>query len=537
MSVLPINERPAFPSPPRGLPMEVTIWTGDLVKTLTQIAGEANPRLNDLVRKANEVIHATDFGAKGDGVTDDTAAVQAALDAGLSVYFPPGTYLISDTLVLATGHTLWADSPFAVTIKLKDSTVADLSTESSLMAAIGKTDITVRHLGLDGNKANNDTTNKGGGIAFNNCDRVVVEGCFVTNIPRDGIVVRAPTGNNVDIRLVNNLITNCGAASMTVGGEGIIVVEGEFVVISGNICRGNLLRGIEIEILSTVIKNFFVSNNICDGNARGIGINGAVQGAVVGNIVSDNTEFGIDIRASATARLTVTGNYITNSTDGIFVKTSSFLSLLSNQIDSCGNNIRLETATSIIIDGNLLDLADNDGLEFTAGTNSGIIISDNIVKRSNQSETSKDNINGIGTNITISGNQVQKGGGAGARYGINIGSGSSTVIIKDNDLTAAGATANINDAGTGTRINGNRGFVTEISGTGSVASGATSATVTHGLDITPTAEQITVIGKENPTNDVGNIWVDTITSTQFTVNVRNDPGASNWDFGWRVNEV
>lgn len=40
------------------------------------------------------------FGAKGDGVTDDTAAIQATLntamaDGGSSVYFPPGTYMVS----------------------------------------------------------------------------------------------------------------------------------------------------------------------------------------------------------------------------------------------------------------------------------------------------------------------------------------------------------------------------------------------------------------------------------------------------------
>lgn len=44
----------------------------------------------------------TVYGAAGDGITDDTAAIQRALDAvpaaGGTVYFPPGTYLVSPVL-------------------------------------------------------------------------------------------------------------------------------------------------------------------------------------------------------------------------------------------------------------------------------------------------------------------------------------------------------------------------------------------------------------------------------------------------------
>ncbi len=39
-----------------------------------------------------------DFGAVGDGVTDDTVAIQAAIDSGKSVYFPAGHYKVTATL-------------------------------------------------------------------------------------------------------------------------------------------------------------------------------------------------------------------------------------------------------------------------------------------------------------------------------------------------------------------------------------------------------------------------------------------------------
>lgn len=48
--------------------------------------------------KMREVVSVKDFGAIGDGVTDDTAAIQAAVDAHQHVYFPIGTYLVTSTI-------------------------------------------------------------------------------------------------------------------------------------------------------------------------------------------------------------------------------------------------------------------------------------------------------------------------------------------------------------------------------------------------------------------------------------------------------
>lgn len=59
--------------------------------------------------KLREQVSVRDFGAAGDGVADDTAAIQAAINsmtAGGVLHFPPGTYLISDTLHVPRGMTL-----------------------------------------------------------------------------------------------------------------------------------------------------------------------------------------------------------------------------------------------------------------------------------------------------------------------------------------------------------------------------------------------------------------------------------------------
>ena len=48
--------------------------------------------------KLNESVSVKDFGAVGDGVTDDTAAIQAALDADTGVILPEGSYLVTSSL-------------------------------------------------------------------------------------------------------------------------------------------------------------------------------------------------------------------------------------------------------------------------------------------------------------------------------------------------------------------------------------------------------------------------------------------------------
>lgn len=45
------------------------------------------------------------YGAKGDGVTDDYVAIQAMLDAGGDIYFPEGTYRVSNALHVTKSHT------------------------------------------------------------------------------------------------------------------------------------------------------------------------------------------------------------------------------------------------------------------------------------------------------------------------------------------------------------------------------------------------------------------------------------------------
>lgn len=56
--------------------------------------------------KLRQTVSVMDFGATGNGTTDDSAAIQAALNTGFSVYIPQGTYLINASMQLKTTNQM-----------------------------------------------------------------------------------------------------------------------------------------------------------------------------------------------------------------------------------------------------------------------------------------------------------------------------------------------------------------------------------------------------------------------------------------------
>ena len=90
---------------------------------------------------ADYVLNVKDYGAKGDGTTDDTAAIQAAIDKAVSslamaVYIPAGTYIITTPLVVQT----YSDSDASVDgVKWWEGRAPALIGENKSTAIIKKT--------------------------------------------------------------------------------------------------------------------------------------------------------------------------------------------------------------------------------------------------------------------------------------------------------------------------------------------------------------------------------------------------------------
>mgnify|MGYP001060654449 CR=1 FL=1 len=88
--------------------------------TVVRALNEVNQKTLDVIKKVNNLnfINIKDYGAKGDGVTDDTAIIQGAVNAimlagGGTIYFPAGEYLISGTIYTHTDSITdtYASSP------------------------------------------------------------------------------------------------------------------------------------------------------------------------------------------------------------------------------------------------------------------------------------------------------------------------------------------------------------------------------------------------------------------------------------------
>jgi hypothetical protein len=67
--------------------------------SFTQAGTGATARTID--SKLKDVVSVKDFGAVGDGVANDTAAIQAAINAANCIYFPTGSYKVTSSLTLS----------------------------------------------------------------------------------------------------------------------------------------------------------------------------------------------------------------------------------------------------------------------------------------------------------------------------------------------------------------------------------------------------------------------------------------------------
>ena len=164
------------------------------------------------------IFNVKDYGAKGDGTTNDTQAIQSAVNAahaagGGSVYIPAGTYIVtgqssasSGAIMLYDNITVFGDGMGASTVKLKDGWSNSVTGIFRDQSGVQNHDIGMHDLTIDGNRAN--TTGKTDGW-FNGVSPGLPG--TDTNITLDHVEVKNCSGYGFDPHeeTTNLSITNC----------------------------------------------------------------------------------------------------------------------------------------------------------------------------------------------------------------------------------------------------------------------------------------------------------------------------------------
>lgn len=76
--------------------------------------------------KLSDAVSVRDFGAIGDGLTDDTLAIQKALSAHNAVFVPEGIYVVTGTITLREGQSLTGAGDVSVLKTISDITLVEM---------------------------------------------------------------------------------------------------------------------------------------------------------------------------------------------------------------------------------------------------------------------------------------------------------------------------------------------------------------------------------------------------------------------------
>jgi len=393
--------------------------------------------------KLSDVVSVKDFGAVGDGVTDDTAAIQAAIAAtsssGASAFFPQGTYILSNSTWPSSFNIKGAGIGRSI-IKWKQA-----SAETNLINLSGLVNASISGITFDSNRQNqSDSTGYYGAIGGVLSDeaRICVNGCEFLNGRIADIVFLGPTGSNqfasLDIhrcKFTDGLVgTSTRAAQAVSVSEGIRlrVVDCDFRQPTGpaSYGRGGVVMQRPAGSTSLAFGQFEAIGNSFENFGRGTDnvlgclyvYSGSEATTIIGNRFRNS--YGTAITVKADCGCTAISN---NNINTHYSSTTAAIALF-NQADTYTSS----TGRSAAVSGNVIYNPEQTGI-FVDGERSSLTDFNNVIIQGNICDGGLRGIHFRNVNaISIQDNTVANTTGVGI-FGED---GADSVVLAGNTITS-----------------------------------------------------------------------------------------------------
>ena len=223
----------------------------------------------DLVSALGAFVSVKSYGAVGDGIADDTAAIQAAVTAENGVFFPAGTYKVTSAVSLKSNNVLVGEGASSIINYTGTAASQGALYINSGGASTYVDNVTIQDLKVVGQVATLGFSEFVHNISFNGVRNCLIERCVIEGFRGDGIYigsgdVAGQERHNIDVTIRDCYIDGVNKDNR----NGISVVDGNGVNIDNNYitrCTKNTMPGaIDIEPDANayhVIKDISIRNN------------------------------------------------------------------------------------------------------------------------------------------------------------------------------------------------------------------------------------------------------------------------------------
>jgi hypothetical protein len=340
----------------------ISIATGTIYATnVNYVAPYTNAVTQTVETKLAQTISVKDFGAKGDGVTNDTAALRAALSASSNIYFPPGIYIVDGTdtgtlLTITNSNVTIYGSGYSTTRIQAKSGVNGFNWISG--DGSSHANIVIKDIWFYGNNSSRGT-GEDYILTFNNMQNILVEDCrfeaaLSHNTNSKAVFV---TTGSLDVMIRNNSFASNGGEDINFYGSNGSVYrcsaignehyqpQGPCIEIEGR--NGTTITGYQVYDVNIIGNTIRSDAAYASAGNQGILCIGGFNVNIEGNIIDRRGTDGMAIIGST--NVNIDGNIVRDmgavGYNGIHVTQDVFgangiavnINISNNIIDSCNN--------------------------------------------------------------------------------------------------------------------------------------------------------------------------------------------------------